>query len=265
LLATVHADPRDIFRCMAMVDDCAQLASRLFNNPVLPPQEGVRRMLDYVSGNDPFSAQIALLPQRIDQALRPLSSSQRGQITAVFLAALGSLGVSLTSAERILALTDPIQFVVTGRGHSARRVVLTGRAQLHAGPAAARLRGGDPGVTRGRARLRVGGSDDAPSRRWLSSRGGSRASGAGCKGPRGDPIDVGALGIRRIHARPEWARGRPGGARRLARRGSFASWKRAFEAREIAPRRAAWVADDRRKVPSSASCERAGLSSALLP
>lgn len=114
LLATVHADPRDIFRYMAMVDDYAQLASRLFNNPVLPPQEGARRMLDYASGNGPFAAQIAVLPQRIGEALRPLSSSQRRQITAVFLAALGSLGASLSSAERIVAQTDPLQFVVTG-------------------------------------------------------------------------------------------------------------------------------------------------------
>jgi radical SAM superfamily enzyme YgiQ (UPF0313 family) len=43
--------------------------------------------------------------------------------------------------------------------------------------------------------------------------------------------------------------------------GSFASWKRAFEAREVAPRRAAGaagVADDRRQVPSSAWRPSAG-------
>jgi len=99
---------------MAMIDDYAQLASRLFNNPVLPPQEGSRRVLDYASANNPFAAQIAALPQRIDEGLRPLSSSQRRQVTAVLLAALDSLGVSLTTAERLLALSDPAQFVLTG-------------------------------------------------------------------------------------------------------------------------------------------------------
>jgi hypothetical protein len=111
LLAAIGGSVIEFDRLSNVRDDYGALADQLIAMTDHATQAQGQALIDYAH-NNPSLADLDRMPARITAAMNHLPAVVRSQIAAALVAAMDSLRVPLTPADRAQAVSDPVQFAL---------------------------------------------------------------------------------------------------------------------------------------------------------